>query len=36
MTDRALAENSADAIDYIVRRKACGLVDDYDTVHGIL
>jgi hypothetical protein len=33
MTDRALSENSAHAIDYIVRRQARRLIYDYDTVH---
>jgi hypothetical protein len=36
MTDRALAENSADAIDHVVRRQAGRFIDDYDTIHGDL
>ncbi len=33
MADRALAENSADAVDHVVRRQAGRFIDDYDTVH---
>jgi hypothetical protein len=36
MADRALTENSAHAIDHVVRREAGRFIDDYDTVHGIL
>jgi hypothetical protein len=36
MADRALTENSAHAIDHVVRGEAGRLIDDYDTVHGIL
>jgi hypothetical protein len=36
MTDRALTENSTDAIDHVVRRQAWRFIDDYDTVHGDL
>jgi hypothetical protein len=33
MTDRALAENSAHAIDHVVRGEAGRLIDDYDAIH---
>jgi hypothetical protein len=36
MADRALTENSAHAIDHVVRRQPGRFIDDYDTVHGIL
>jgi hypothetical protein len=36
MADRALTENSAHTIDHVVRREAGRLIDDYNTIHGIL
>src|SRR5208282_3483414 len=36
MSHRALANNPPHAIDYVVRREAGRLVDDYDTIHGDL
>jgi hypothetical protein len=36
MADRALTENSAHAIDHVVRRQVGRLIDDYYTVHEIL
>jgi hypothetical protein len=36
MPDRALTENSAHAIDHVVRGQAGRFIDDYDTVHGDL
>ena len=33
MTDGALPENSAHAIDHVVRRQPWRFVDDYDAVH---
>jgi hypothetical protein len=36
MADRALPQNSAHAIDHVVRGKAGRFIDDDDTIHRIL
>jgi hypothetical protein len=36
MTDRTLAENSADPIHYVMRRQTSRFIDDYDAVHRCL
>jgi len=33
MTDRALSEDAANAVDYVVRGQSRGLIDDEDAVH---
>jgi hypothetical protein len=36
MPDRALTEDSAHAVDHVVRGQPGRFINDYDTVHGDL